>query len=172
KNNYHSFLSEIIYLINLYAKPRFAVLDATVCMEGNGPKSGSPKTLDMILASSDIVALDTIAAKMMGFDPSRIEHLNYAAQRDLGTNDFENINIEGEDIINLAYNFKPAKENFVAIVEARLRQSFLYKTIFGTWLLGIMCIGAKWWYYFWFSYKGFGLRNKILKDSPYKNQWR
>lgn len=124
KNNYHSFLPEILYNINFYAKPRFAVLDATVCMEGNGPKSGSPKTLDRILASSDIVALDTVSAIFMGFDPAKIDHINYAARRNLGTNRIENINIVGEDIRNMNFNFEPAKENFVAIVEAKLRESF------------------------------------------------
>jgi len=172
RHNYHSFLSEIIYLINLHVNPRFAVMDATVSMEGDGPKSGHPKVTDLVLASPDIVALDTIAAKLMGFDPREIEHLEYAAKRGLGTNKLDEIEVVGENISGLNFNFKPANKNFVAIVEAKLRESALSKTVFGTGLLDVMSIGAKWWYFLWFLYKGFSSRNTILKNSPYKNQWR
>jgi hypothetical protein len=141
-------------------------------MEGNGPKSGNPKVTDRILASSDIVALDTIAAKIMGFDPKDIDHINYAAKRELGTNKVENISIIGEDISALNFHFQHARKNFVGIIEAKLRDSAISKTIFGTGLLDVMSLGAKWWYHLWFLYKGIAIRNKILKDSPYKNQWR
>jgi len=172
KHNYHSFLSEIIFLINKHVKPRFAVLDATVSMEGDGPKSGTPKVTDRILASPDIVALDTVAAKIMGFGEDKIDHIKYSANNGLGTNKMDEITTIGEDISSLNLHFKHARKNFVGIIEAKLRESFLSRTIFGTGILDLMSFGAKWWYFLWFFYKGISIRNKILKGSIYKNQWR
>lgn len=171
RHNYHHFLSEIIYLINNFVRPRFSVLDATVSMEGNGPKSGFPRVTDLILSSSDMVALDAVSAKIMGFDPKEIDHIRYAARRGLGTDDPGEMELRGEDISPMNFDFKPAKKNFVAIVEAKLRESAISKTIFGTKMLDIMSIGAKIWYYLWFLYKGFAIRNTIMKNSPYKGQW-
>jgi uncharacterized protein (DUF362 family) len=171
RHNYHHFLSEIIYLINYFIKIKFSILDATVSMEGDGPKSGFPKVTDLVLASSDMVALDAVSSKIMGFNPSEVEHIRYAANKCLGIDDLNSIDIKGEDYSHMSLGFKPARKNFVAVVEAKLRDSAISKTIFGTKMLDIMSIGAKIWYYLWFIYKGRSLRNPILKNSPYKGQW-
>ena len=42
--------------------------DAPTYLEGNGPKSGRPRVADLVLASADVVALDTVAAKVMGIE--------------------------------------------------------------------------------------------------------
>jgi uncharacterized protein (DUF362 family) len=47
----------------------FAVMDGTIAGDGPGPRCMRPHVKNYILASSDCVAIDAIAAKMMGFDP-------------------------------------------------------------------------------------------------------
>ena len=69
RHNYHLVISDALADINSAIRPAFAVMDATIALEGNGPKSGNPKFVDKILASSDIVAIDTVQATMMGLDP-------------------------------------------------------------------------------------------------------
>ncbi len=151
RHNYHLVLSDALADINATVKPAFAVMDATVGLEGNGPKSGRPKFVGKILASSDIVALDTLQASMMGLNPSTIEHLQRCADRGLGTNRLENIEVVGEQhaqSINL--HFEPAKHNLVSKIEELLRRSRWKWLFFDTPLFLLMLFGAKVWYLIWF----------------------
>ena len=68
RHNYHLVLSRALVDVNAIVKPRFAVMDGTIGLEGNGPKSGAPKEMNLLLASGDIVALDVTAARIMGFE--------------------------------------------------------------------------------------------------------
>ena len=76
-------------------RPALAVMDGTVGLEGNGPKSGRPRVVDRVLCSSDPVALDTIQAIMMGIDPATVVHLAKCAARGIGTNQRDRIEVRG-----------------------------------------------------------------------------
>jgi hypothetical protein len=83
----------------------FAVMDGTTAGNGPGPRTMYPVVKDFILASSDQVAIDAVAAKMMGFDPLSIEYINRAAQAKLGVGDVRDIEIVGADITNESWGF-------------------------------------------------------------------
>ena len=51
----------------------FAVTDGTFAGDGPGPRCMMPHVKNYILASGDMVAIDAVAAKMMGFDPLSIK---------------------------------------------------------------------------------------------------
>jgi uncharacterized protein (DUF362 family)/NAD-dependent dihydropyrimidine dehydrogenase PreA subunit len=74
-------------LVDVYSlrPPDLALTDAVVAMEGNGPSHGSPRAVGRILASDDPVAADAAAARIMGVEPGRIDHLAIAAARGLGS---------------------------------------------------------------------------------------
>ncbi|MCX7028167.1 MAG: DUF362 domain-containing protein [Spirochaetes bacterium] len=59
----------------------FTFMDGIVAMEGEGPGDGDPYALGIILASSDLAALDWTAASCIGYDPCRIPYLVDALQR-------------------------------------------------------------------------------------------
>ena len=67
--------------VNRVVRPALCLMDATVGLEGNGPKSGRPRITDRILGSTDPVALDTIQSVIMGVDPARVHHLRTCAAR-------------------------------------------------------------------------------------------
>lgn len=56
-------------------KPKFALMDATTAMEGNGPNRGIPVPMNLILASHDLLTLDKVATQIMGIDWRQIAHL-------------------------------------------------------------------------------------------------
>jgi hypothetical protein len=56
-------------------KPKFALMDATTAMEGNGPNRGLPVPMNLILASHDLLTLDKVATQIMGIDWKQIAHL-------------------------------------------------------------------------------------------------
>lgn len=58
--------------LNLMLKPRLHIMDGVMAMEGNGPQSGTPKKMGVILASSDSVALDTLFASLVYLDPALV----------------------------------------------------------------------------------------------------
>ncbi len=60
--------------------PDLAVIDGVVGMEGEGPAKGTPVNSGMVVASTDALAADTVAAEMMGFDPRAIGYLWYLSQ--------------------------------------------------------------------------------------------
>ncbi len=83
----------------------FAVMDGTVAGDGAGPRTMEPRIKNYILASEDQVAIDSIAAKMMGFDPMQIPYIKMAHDMGLGVGDPGQIEIVGEDIAGVNYHF-------------------------------------------------------------------
>ena len=74
----------------------FAVMDGTFAGDGPGPRCMIPYTKNVILASADQVAIDAVAARMMGMDPLSIKYIRIAHDRGLGCGDPREIQILGE----------------------------------------------------------------------------
>ena len=74
----------------------FAVMDATTAGNGPGPRTMTPVTKNVLLASADCVALDATAAKIMGFEPMDYAFIRLAHERGLGVGRFEEIEIVGD----------------------------------------------------------------------------
>jgi len=173
RHNYHPVVNEVLVDINLATKPRFTVVDGTICMEGNGPKSGRPKVLDLVIASGDIVAADATQARIMGFDPVMIKSITNCAREGLGRYDQADILIRGEKIETVKSNFLPARHNAVSLVESLLRKNGLLRAVvFSTFILKICCWGALLWYDIWY-YLGPGkrLKDRVLRNSRFGGQW-
>ena len=75
----------------------FAIMDGTTAGNGPGPRTMFPVVKDYMLASDDQVAIDAVAAKMMGFDPMGLEFLKVAHDDKLGVGDPRDIEIVGDD---------------------------------------------------------------------------
>lgn len=76
----------------------FAIMDGTTAGNGPGPRTMYPVVKNYMLASSDQVAIDAVAAKMMGFDPMSIEYIRVAHEDGLGIGDPREITVVGSDI--------------------------------------------------------------------------
>lgn len=75
----------------------FAVMDGTTAGNGPGPRTMIPVVKNVMLASQDQVAIDAIAAKMMGFDPMSIPYIRLAHEDGLGVGRPEEIEIVGDE---------------------------------------------------------------------------
>lgn len=84
----------------------FAVMDSTTAGNGPGPRTMIPVIKDYILASDDQVAIDAIAAKMMGFDPLSLKYIRLAHEAGLGVGDPREIEIVGADIEGESWGFR------------------------------------------------------------------
>ncbi len=83
----------------------FAMMDGTTAGNGPGPRTMFPEVKNYILASADQVAIDAVAARMMGFDPLSIEYINVGHQDGLGVGDVRDIEVAGADISNESWGF-------------------------------------------------------------------
>jgi uncharacterized protein (DUF362 family) len=61
-------------------RPHFVIADGIVGMEGDGPLNGMPRQLHAVLLSDDPVAADSSLARLMGFEPTHVKHINEAAR--------------------------------------------------------------------------------------------
>jgi uncharacterized protein (DUF362 family) len=84
----------------------FAVMDGTTAGEGTGPRIMKPRAKNIILAAGDQVAIDAIAAKLMGFDPLTIGYIRIAHEQGLGVGDPREIEVVGDDIAGVSWDFK------------------------------------------------------------------
>ncbi len=92
----HETLVDLLLIQKNIHKGVFAVMDGTFAGDGPGPRCMNPYVKNVILASSDQVAIDAVAAKMMGFDPMEMRYIRLAHERGLGCGDPRDIEIVGD----------------------------------------------------------------------------
>jgi len=92
----------------------FAVMDGTFAGDGPGPRAMRWHVKDRILASADQVAIDAVAAKMMGFDPMSLKFIRLAHERGLGCGDVSRIEVVGEDISQVDWKFTGVENTFAS----------------------------------------------------------
>jgi uncharacterized protein (DUF362 family)/ferredoxin len=81
--------------LNTLIKPRLFIMDAVMAMEGNGPRNGKPRKLGVLLISSDPIALDAVACKIIDLDPAFVPTFEPGERAGLGTYRDENIEVVG-----------------------------------------------------------------------------
>ena len=92
----------------------FAVMDGTFAGDGPGPRAMRWHVKNRILASADQVAIDAVAAKMMGFDPMSLRFIRLAHERGLGCGDVSKIDVVGEDISQVDWKFTGVESTFAS----------------------------------------------------------
>lgn len=92
----HEALVDLLMIQKKIHRGVFAVMDGTFCGDGPGPRCMTPHVKDIILASSDQVAIDAVAAKLMGFDPLSIKFIRLAHDAGLGCGDPRAIKLVGD----------------------------------------------------------------------------
>jgi uncharacterized protein (DUF362 family) len=148
----------------------FAVMDGTICGSGPGPRTMVPVRGDLLLASADSVAIDAVAAKIMGFDPMSLDYIRLAHERGLGVGRIEEIEIAGEDISGLHLDF-PVGDNLASKVGDLLWFSPLkvfQRLLFRTPLVYTFIMGSYLYHdFYWWPSRGRGIAEGICADDPW-----
>ena len=104
KSQYHVKLpdpydfSTMLVDLNTLIKPRLYIMDGIMAMEGNGPRSGKLKRLNVMLLSSDPIAIDATACRIICLNPEIVPTSKPGEKAGLGTYHIENIELIGEAI--------------------------------------------------------------------------
>jgi uncharacterized protein (DUF362 family) len=138
----------------------FAVMDGTIAGDGPGPRAMRPHVKNLLLASSDQVAIDAIAAKLMGFDPMSIPFIRMAHEAGLGIGDPKEITVEGIDISGINFGFSRDEDTFVSWGQKQIywgRLKRLEKPLLRTPIVPWAYIGSNA-YHNWYWYRFIGKR--------------
>lgn len=81
-----------------FLTPQVSVIDGFVAMQGQGPRHGSSAALRVVIAGTDAVAVDVVAAAAMGFEPMEIPYLRQAHAMGLGIAELRAITTVGDSI--------------------------------------------------------------------------
>ncbi len=117
--------------LHLFLKPRLSIMDGIVGMEGNGPGSGDPVKIGLLLASADAVAMDTVITELLGAEPEAPPIQRVARGWELTGASLRNIDVLGEKIADVKverFKFPPLiHTNFADklpyFIESRLRKA-------------------------------------------------
>ncbi len=93
----HETLVDLLMIQRRIHRGIFSVMDGTFAGDGPGPRCMVPHVKNVILASADSVAIDAVAAKLMGFDPLSIKYIRLAHDAGLGCGDPREIEIVGDE---------------------------------------------------------------------------
>jgi uncharacterized protein (DUF362 family) len=93
----HETLVDLLMIQQKIHRGVFAVMDGTFAGDGPGPRCMVPHVKNVILASADQVAIDAVAARLMGFDPLKIRYIRLAHDLGLGCGDPRDIRIAGDE---------------------------------------------------------------------------
>ncbi len=81
KSKYHHKIDSTLLDILEIIKPRINMLDGIYSMDQGGPTGGRIKRTDFLMVSRDVVALDVVACRIAGVDPSQVNHVWQASQK-------------------------------------------------------------------------------------------
>jgi len=109
---FHPKIDDVIADANLAMRPNFCIVDGIIGMGGSqGPAFGVPVPAHVIVAGDDPVAVDTVCARIMGFNPLFIGHVRKAAKSNVGSTRYK---VLGDQIKEVKANFRwSALEAFV-----------------------------------------------------------
>jgi len=148
----------------------FCVMDGTTAGCGPGPRTMIPYEKNVILASGDQVAIDAVAAKMMGFDPLSIKYIRTAHESGLGVGDVKEIEIVGDDISGESWNFYVG-DNVASRVGVTLwfgPMKWIQKLMFHTPLVYVFIWGSAVYHdMYWYPFVGRPKVDRWLRES----QW-
>jgi hypothetical protein len=112
REDIHQKLVDIIKL----AKPKLTVVDAVQAIEGSA-MMGRIVDMNLVIAGTDVVATDAVAAAVMGFDPSQIRHIQIADHEKIGVGDISKIDVVGESIESVKRVFAPPDLRLIGAFE-------------------------------------------------------
>ena len=84
--------------LNALIAPRLYIMDGIQAMEGNGPRGGRPRSLQVLLFADDPIALDATVCRIIGLDPAYVPTVKWGQDLKLGFYRSEDITLVGDPI--------------------------------------------------------------------------
>jgi uncharacterized protein (DUF362 family) len=152
----------------------FTAMDGCVCGNGAGPRTMKPFIGNIILASDDPVSIDAAAAKIMGFDPMKIDYIRIAHDRGLGNGDIEQVEIFGlnqAEFGQMDFGFEVSKSPIIfgdqMLRKKTVNIKWLHKILFRSPIFGLFITASETYHdNIWYPLVG----DKVIKKFL-ENEW-
>ena len=170
----HETLVDLLMIQKKIHRGVFAVMDGTFAGDGPGPRCMLPYVKNILLPSADPVAIDAIAAKLMGFDPlSDVKFIRLAHERGLGCGDPREIEVVGDEAAaseNWHFVGPFSKMTFAARMQHLIYWGWLKKFLEGslkTWLAPWAYIASVIYHdIFWYPFRG-----RARVEEAFQSKW-
>jgi uncharacterized protein (DUF362 family) len=167
---FHPVFPEAICEVNgLFRDKLFVVADMTVCQEGLGPRMGNPVAMNMVLAGSDPVAMDSAACSLVGIPIEKVTYLKLAEQRNLGNSTFEFVGDEPN-----RYQFHLAKldqSSLLGMREGLKKIPVVKNLILNTFVYALQARLGKIYVRRWFNANGARHLERFAKEGYYVEEF-
>jgi len=166
RHQYHLVANKAIAEINAFLKPVFALIDGTISMEGNGPRNGLLRISDVIIASKDLVAADTVVAKFMGFKLNEVPVIRHAEKLGVGSAKHA---LVGDEFTPSPYIKPELNKHIVFRTEFFFRKMPLFKwLLFKTPLFKpISWVVTKYNTFIWHHLSGKKQIKRLMRENPF-----
>jgi NAD-dependent dihydropyrimidine dehydrogenase PreA subunit len=84
--------------LNMYLKPRLYILDGVIAMEGNGPMNGDPRKMNVLIFSTDPIAMDAVTCRILAVNPEYCHTVALGMRAKHGTHIREEIELLGDPL--------------------------------------------------------------------------
>ena len=166
----HETLVDLLHIQKEIHTGIFCFMDGTTAGSGPGPRTMIPHVKNLILASADQVAVDAVAAKIMGFDPMSIKYIRLGHEAGLGCGDPREIEVVGEDISGMNFNF-PVGDNLASTVGDIFWFSPLkvfQRLLFHTPLVYIFVFASAFYHdHLWYPFKGKKIFDRWCEETDW-----
>jgi uncharacterized protein (DUF362 family) len=168
---HHPNLTQVIAEINRQVHQTvLTLIDATVCIEGAGPKTGTPRIVDALLASTDRVSIDSAIVSLIGMPPAMAPHIAQAEAYGVGTTQFT---LEGDALPPLNFELPVQSQDLVSLLETRIRKlrvigELAYHPSVASWL---GAVGTQFNKQVWMRAVGRKRRAALLKHEGYRQEY-
>jgi uncharacterized protein (DUF362 family) len=174
----HETLVDLLMIQKKIHRGVFAVMDGTFAGDGPGPRCMVPHVKNVILASADQVAIDAVAAKLMGLDPLNIRFIRLAHDLGLGCGDPRDIEIVG-DTAAAAENWQFTGPFRKMTFASRMQHKIYWGPLKGPIEWSLKTVLAPWAYIasviyhdsFWYPYNAKRMMREVL-DGPWGRLFR
>ncbi|MCH8967977.1 MAG: DUF362 domain-containing protein [Planctomycetes bacterium] len=169
----HETLVDLLMIQQKIHRGVFAVMDGTFAGDGPGPRCMIPYVKNVLLASADQVAIDAVAAKLMGFDPLQdCKFIRLAHERGLGCGDVREIEYVGDaEFAEINWHFEgPFKQmTFAARMQHKIywgKLKTLMEWSLKTWLAPWAYIASVVYHdLFWYPFHGKGRVDNVFRSD-------
>ncbi|MEA3470701.1 MAG: DUF362 domain-containing protein [Thermodesulfobacteriota bacterium] len=83
--------------LNRFVSPRLYIMDGIYGMEGNGPRNGRPRRMNMLLFSRDPIALDATVLRLIDLNPEYVPTTKFGSEFGAGTYNEKDIELVGDN---------------------------------------------------------------------------
>jgi uncharacterized protein (DUF362 family)/Pyruvate/2-oxoacid:ferredoxin oxidoreductase delta subunit len=92
--------------LNNFVHPALYIMDGIYSMEGNGPRGGTPRKMNILLFSSDPIAIDATVCRLINLNPDLVPTIKYGHEAGSGTYIEDEIELLGDDFVSFKqYDF-------------------------------------------------------------------